>query len=88
MEKKLDEIIKRLGGIEQAINLLFSIETAKEQLKNGEYAPSPFDQNTEEQCACGTSARCYKCFPFGARPEDISTASDYGTLMIDKTKEF
>ena len=71
MIDKLNEIIERLDRIEQSLNLMFSVEKGREQMRKGEYVPSPFEYeidgggNFVQQCTCGTSARCYRCFPVG-----------------------
>jgi hypothetical protein len=72
MEQKLSEIIERLDRIEQSLNMLFSIERGREQMKKGEYAPNPFDDYIG--CTCGTVARCYKHFPHGSMPGDVKTS--------------
>ena len=81
MKQKLQEIIERLDRIEQTVNLVFSAEKGREQMRAGDYAEDPFVNNNwganfEKGCMCGTSARCYLHYPQGAMKQDnIGTAA-------------
>ena len=69
MKQKLQEIIERLDRIEQTVNLVFSAEKGREQMRIGDYAEDPFAE-IANNCSCGTTARCYLHYPQGAMMYD------------------
>lgn len=73
IDKKLDEIIERLERIEEFIQSL-NPNIVRFEFKWDEGG------NLIQKCMCGTSCRCYKCYPFGTMPEDFTSGSYFPTF--------
>jgi len=68
-DKKLDDIIERLERIEALLKPTINFQYEYDQ-----------EGNFIQLCTCGTSVRCYKCYPYGTMPEDYPLYPDCGII--------
>lgn len=64
--KKLDEIISRLSKIERKLKEICPDVEYELYLNEGG------EPVLTHACCCGSSARCYKCFPIGSMSGDLT----------------